>query len=272
MVSTANAVASAAASRVQAAIYNAATATGVDFGYLLDQASVESSLNPDAHAATSSATGLFQFVEQSWLGTVARHGAGHGLDWAANAITRGSDGRYRIADPAIRRAVLDLRRDPAASAAMAAEFAADNRATLESRLGHAVENVDLYLAHFLGAGGATRFLKHIDAAPGGAAADAFPAAARANRAVFFRADGQPRSFAEIRSHFASRFDGGAPGSWRSVQSASVRPERVDALRSFRIKDGSLTRSARADGGGGEIRTGTQARLAYLMLAGLGVTA
>ncbi|HLV85239.1 MAG TPA: transglycosylase SLT domain-containing protein [Devosia sp.] len=40
---------------------------GVDFDYLLQTAMRESSLNPQAKAQTSSAVGLFQFLESTWL-------------------------------------------------------------------------------------------------------------------------------------------------------------------------------------------------------------
>ena len=175
----------------------------------MNQARVESGLNPNARARTSSATGLYQFIEQTWLGTVRRHGAEHGMGWAANAIRQQSNGRFTVADPAMRRAILDLRRNPEAASAMAAEFASDNGHHLEARLGRAAEPVDLYLAHFLGAGGATRFLRAHDANPGGAAAAILPAAARANRTIFYRRDGSARSFAEIRDRFAARIGGGA---------------------------------------------------------------
>src|SRR3954468_15063311 len=194
--------------RVTAAIQLASARTGVQFDYLLSQARMESSLNPNAHARTSSATGLFQFIEQTWLGMVKQHGAAHGLDWAANAIQRGRNGHYYVADPAMRHQILDLRREPEASSAMAAEFASDNGRYLQNRLGRPAEPVDLYLAHFLGAGGAARFLRAHDANPAAAAAAMLPAAARANRAVFFNRDGSARSFAEIRAHFAERMGGG----------------------------------------------------------------
>jgi len=135
-----------------AAIARAAAATGIGFGYLYSQARIESGLDPAAQATTSSARGLYQFVEQSWLATVAQHGGEHGLGWAAAQIERGSDGRYRIADAAARAAVLDLRNDAQAAASMAAASAADNRDYLSARLGREAEPVDLYLAHFLGAG------------------------------------------------------------------------------------------------------------------------
>ncbi|CAN5360521.1 hypothetical protein BH09PSE3_BH09PSE3_13960 [soil metagenome] len=242
MVSTVSNAAQAA--RVQNAIATASARTGVAFSYLYAQAKVESSLNPDAQAATSSATGLYQFVEQSWLGTVARHGAEHGLGAEAAVITRGADGRYRVADPDDRAAILALRRNPEASAAMAAEFAADNRASLENRLGHPVESVDLYLAHFLGAAGAGRFLQAAEADPTAPAAALFPAAARANHAVFYDGSGVSRSLSEIRQRFAVKFDAPAENRPPPLQWAAATPARVT--------------------------NPVNARLAYLMLASLGV--
>jgi hypothetical protein len=258
MVSTISSVGSA---HVHNAIYQAATATGVDFNYLLNQAKIESSLNPDAKARTSSATGLYQFIEQSWLGVVSKHGDEHGLGWAASAITRGSDGRYRVADPAMRAAILDLRRDPDVAAAMAAEFASDNRNYLEKRLGHPVESVDLYLAHFLGAGGATKFLRNYDANSDFPAADLFPAAARSNRAVFYNRDGSARTLADVRERFARKFEGASPSPARAAP-VEARPFYPVIAQRY---DSPSTGSGRT-----ELRA--HARLAYLMLASLGVSA
>ncbi len=268
--------------QVHRAIYNAASATGVDFNYLLNQARVESSLNPDAKARTSSATGLYQFIEQSWLGVVAKHGDTHGLGWASSAITRGNDGRYRVADPDMRAAILDLRRDPDAAAAMAAEFASDNRDHLERRLGHKVESVDLYLAHFLGAAGATKFLRNFDANPEANAADLFPSAARSNRAVFFNRDGSARTLNDVRERFAAKFDGQEPlplrgGVGVGIVSANHRPldgwtlPTPNPVRPVLGHPGDdLGRTP--EGEGLKTELGAKARLAYLMLASLGVSA
>lgn len=250
-----NIAAPSAQSAVHRAIYNASSATGVDFKYLFNQARVESSLNPQAKARTSSATGLYQFIEQSWLGVVAKHGDEHGLGWAASAITRSSDGRYRVADPAMRSAILDLRRDPDASAAMAAEFAADNRDHLETRLGHTVESVDLYLAHFLGAGGATKFLRQLNANPETSAAAVFPAAARSNRAVFYNADGTARSLTDVRARFARKIDRTTPFRSREFIEQRFASTAMQPAHDHRIS-----------------KPNAQARLAYLMLASLGVSA
>ncbi len=202
--------------RVEGAIANAAARTGVDFDFLVRQAKVESDLNPQARARTSSATGLFQFTKQTWLGTLKAHGANHDLGWAADAITRGADGQYRIADPELRARILDLRTQPEAAAAMAAELASDNQDFLGGKLGRAPEAVDLYLAHFLGEAGAARFLEAHDANPDGPAASLLPAAANANRSVFYRADGTQRSFAEIRANFAEKLGGESPPFTPSV--------------------------------------------------------
>jgi hypothetical protein len=243
--------------RVGAAIHRAAARTSVDFSYLLNQAKVESGLDPTAKARTSSATGLFQFIEQTWLGTVKKHGAAHGLAWAADAIRCGPDGRYRIADPDARRAILDLRKDPDAASVMAAEFARDNQAVLEANLDRPVESVDLYLAHFLGAGGASEFLRAHDADPDAPAAELMPAAARANRWVFFNKDGSPCSFAQIRERFAAKIGGTAP----------VTPSRVEELSPnefLPIRTASIAPAV-----AGPRPTPQYARLAYLMLAELG---
>ena len=256
---TINLAESGARGRVTGAIQLAASRTGVDFSYLLGQARIESGLNPNARARTSSATGLFQFIDQTWLATLDRHGAQHGLSWAANAIQRGANGRYYVADPQLRRQILDLRRQPEAASAMAAEFAADNRDYLERRLGRAAEPADLYLAHFLGPAGAARFLAAHDANPNGAAAGLLPAAARANRNIFYGRDGAPRSFAAIRERFASRLDG-AGGN--SAPQRTPSPSREFAP--IRFADYRADPSQPIAGPSPE-----HARLAYLMLAQLG---
>jgi hypothetical protein len=205
----------ASAQRVTAAIAGASVRTGVSFDYLMDQARIESGMRPDARASTSSATGLYQFTKQTWLGTVKQHGAAHGLDWAADAISQNGDGTFSVDDAAIRTRILGMRNSPEAAAAMAAEFAADNGEYLQARLGGSPEPVDLYLAHFLGAEGASRFLTSFRGNPDQSAAPLFPAAASANRSVFYRDDGSARSVSEIRHNFAAKL-GSAPSQSPTV--------------------------------------------------------
>lgn len=196
--------------RVTTAIRTAADSAGVDFDYLYNQARLESGFNPDVRARTSSATGLFQFLDQSWLGVVRQHGAQHGLGWAAAAIRTDRNGRHSVSDPQLQRTIMDLRRQPEAASAMAAAFAADNRAYLSNRLDRPTESVDLYMAHFLGPSGAGRFLEAHAANPDAAAAPAFGREARANRSIFFDRSGAARSYDGIRRLFAERLAAGTP--------------------------------------------------------------
>lgn len=182
----------AARPEVRSAIARASAATGIDFGYLLGQAKLESALNPDARAGTSSAAGLYQFTNGTWLTTLDRHGASHGYGWAGAAIERG-----KVADPALRNQVMALRYDPNASALMAAELASDNRDVLVGVLGREPDPAELYLAHFLGAAGASKFLTALQSDPGQSAAALFPQAAAANRGIFYDPGGGTRSLTEV---------------------------------------------------------------------------
>lgn len=211
---------------VQAAIARAAQKTGVDFSYLLAQARIESSLNPSARAGTSSAAGLYQFTKGTWLNMLDRHGAEHGLDWAASAIDGG-----KVADPGLRAQIMALRYDPDSSALMAAELASDNRAALSARLGREPDPSELYMAHFLGAEGAGRFLSALAVDPTQSAAALLPDAAAANRAIFYD-NGAPRSLggvmALMRAKVSSAMDGGAlpvmaGGDWTMAAAPALGP-------------------------------------------------
>lgn len=255
--------------RVTNAIAMASRRTGVDFSYLLGQAKIESSLNPTARATTSSATGLYQFIDQSWLAVIDKHGSDYGLGWASDAISQGSNGRYYVADPELRQQILDLRKHPETASVMAAQHAADNKAYLEQKLGRDAEPVDLYLAHFLGVGGASKFLSVHDRAPGATAASLFPAAARANRSIFYDKAGQARSFADIRDRFAAKLQKSSAPLGGDIQYASAAlpsgAKTVQPADYVRIETQRL--SEQVDVG---IRPQPQtARLAYLMLATLG---
>ncbi len=194
--------------RVRSAIAQASKSTGMDFDYLLGQAQLESGLNPGARAGTSSATGLYQFIDQSWLGIIKQHGSEYGLGWASNAIQR-SGNRWVVSDPATKNAILALRNNPEVSASMAAEFASDNQASIEKDLGRGATGTDLYMAHFLGLGGAKSFLRTMQTNPGASGAAMFPAAARANRSIFYDAGGNARSLGDIYQRFAAKLDKGA---------------------------------------------------------------
>ena len=138
---------------------------------------------------------------------VDKHGAQYGLGTYADAITRRADGTPVVANRTLRKEILDLRKDPRVSALMAAEYAGENKRYLESKLDRPITDTDLYLAHFLGAGGATRFLSAMDSNPSTRAAAVMPAAASANRGVFYASStGRALSLQAVYDRFERKFD------------------------------------------------------------------
>ncbi|MEM8988677.1 MAG: transglycosylase SLT domain-containing protein [Pseudomonadota bacterium] len=201
---------SGAAAGVVSAIETAAARTGVGFEYLLKAAERESAFNPNAEAKTSSAAGLFQFIEQTWLDTVKRFGPAHGLGEAAAQIERAASGRYAIADPVARQQILDMRFDPDKASLMAGEMTREAKLRLEEELGRPVDEGDLYAAHFLGVNGARKMIEAADQTPNTSAAELFPAAAKANKRIFYD-NGRPRSAEEVLALLkAPHQDGAAP--------------------------------------------------------------
>ncbi|MPZ39743.1 MAG: transglycosylase SLT domain-containing protein [Rhizobiales bacterium] len=193
------------ASRVVDAIQRAAQATGASFEYLLATAKVESNFNPDLKARTSTATGLFQFIEQTWLGMMKNAGRALGFSDYADAISRNSSGRYQVSDPGLRTEILQLRRDPAANAAMAGAFTQHNAVALSQRIGRRPTDSELYMAHFFGTGGAGQLINATKDHPQANAAALFPAAARANHSIFYDRQGNARSVAGVYSELNRRY-------------------------------------------------------------------
>ncbi|MGN6514855.1 MAG: lytic transglycosylase domain-containing protein [Rhizomicrobium sp.] len=206
---------------ILAALKQASVATGTDFNYLLDTAMRESGLKSAAKAGTSSASGLFQFVEQTWLGLVKQHGGQYGLGSYASQISQGADGRYHVDNAADRSAILSLRNNPQVASVMEGEYANQCRSTLEGALGRDVCNGELYAAHFLGTQAATKLIRMTENQPDANAAKAFPAAADANENVFYHADGTPKTVSEVYA-WAMREPSGA----KTVMQAAAKPAPV----------------------------------------------
>lgn len=206
----------------------AADATGIPFDYLVKTAKRESNLNPEAKAASSSATGLFQFIEQTWLGLVKREGAGLGLTDAANAIQRDGAGRYSVPDAETRQQILALRKDPTLSARLAGIFTADNKASLREAFGREPSGGELYIAHFMGAGGARELISQAASNPERSAASVFPDAASANRSIFFDGKGRARTTREVYARLVSFHDGAdavmPPTNVAAANPAAAPPE------------------------------------------------
>ena len=182
---------------VLAALRDASRKTGSDFEYLLTTAQRESSLNSAAKSKASSALGLFQFIDQTWLGLIKRFGGRHGLGAFAAEIQQGESGGYSVAAAETKSAILALRQDPAVSALMAGEAANETKESLQCALGRQVCTGELYAAHFLGATRARQLIALKQAEPDTRADLHFPQAAKANRSVFYNADGSAKTVGEV---------------------------------------------------------------------------
>src|SRR5271154_3882971 len=208
-VDTSNATATAGVDssrvRVTGAIKQGANSTGASFQYLLATAKMESDFNPTAGASTSSAHGLYQFIDQTWLGTVKEAGAQLGYSNYADAITKSSSGTYSVSDPAARTAIMKLRDDPVASSAMAAVLTQSNSFELTGKIGRRPTDSELYMAHFMGVGGAAKLIANAEDNPQASGARLFPNAAAANRSIFYDSTGRARSVYEVYANLNSRY-------------------------------------------------------------------
>ncbi len=166
---------------VMAALKMAARSTGVGFDYLVKTAQRESNFDPNAKAGTSSATGLFQFTDATWMSMLERYGARHGV---------GVEGQSRAE-------LLALRKDAKLSSLMAGELAGENARILEKKLGRPATSAELYTAHFMGPSDAGRLIQAARANKAGDAADMFPSAAKANVNVFRGKDGADLTVAQL---------------------------------------------------------------------------
>lgn len=208
-VDTSNATATAGVDpsrlRIAGSIKQAASTTGTSFEYLLATAKMESNFNPTASASTSSARGLYQFIDQTWLGTVKEAGVQLGYGKYADAITKTASGSYSVSDSAARTAIMKLRDDPDAASSMAAVLAQSNSFKLTGKIGRRPTDGELYMAHFMGVGGAARLISSAEDNPNASAARLFPNAAAANRSIFFDRSGHARSVSEVYSELTSRY-------------------------------------------------------------------
>jgi hypothetical protein len=191
--------------RIAGAIKQAANTTGTSFEYLLATAKMESNFNPTAGASTSSARGLYQFIDQTWLGTVKEAGAQLGYGNYADAISKSASGSYSVSNPADRTAVMKLRDDPAAASSMAAVLAQSNSFKLTGKIGRRPTDGELYMAHFMGVGGAAKLISNAEDNPNASGARLFPNAAAANRPIFYDHSGRARSVSEVYSVLSARY-------------------------------------------------------------------
>lgn len=177
-------------------IVEASRKTGANSGYLLHIALRESGLVLAAQAPTSSATGPFQFIQQTWYQMLGAYGPKHGFE-AEAALLRKQGNSFTPVSAAAREELLALRTDPYVAALMAGELTMENRRILTGLLGRAPGHGELYAAHVFGPSGAATLIKTRQEAAATSAASLMPTAAAANRWLFYKPGGQARTVAEL---------------------------------------------------------------------------
>ncbi len=201
--------------KVQNAISIASRRTNASFDYLVNTARRESSFKASAKSPSSSAAGLFQFIEGTWLKVVKEDGDRLGLSDIAKNIRKTSSGKYYVPNKGQRREILALRHDPETSALVAAAYTEKNESYVRSRIGRTPSDGELYLAHFLGPGSAAKMIQLAERQPDAPANRYFPAAARANKSIFYK-NGRPRSLEQVHKILiSSHVDGQNSGVRRS---------------------------------------------------------
>jgi hypothetical protein len=218
---------------VSTAIERASKATGVDFSFLLRTAKRESGYNAGAKAQNSSAGGLFQFVDQTWMGTLKKHGAKYGYARYADLIQQSADGHYEVNGAEARKVVMDLKLDPRAASLMAGELTSDHASYLRGRVGREPTGGELYAAHFLGPKGSAQLIEAYQSRPRASAAGLFPDAAEANPSIFYH-QGRALSVAEVYSNLTGGGSESAAPVTQNSETSGAFVQYATARRAERV--------------------------------------
>ena len=180
----------------------AANVAGVNPLVMMTMAMIESSLNPNAAARTSSAKGLYQFLDGTWKEMMRKYANKHGIPEGTTQF------------------------DPVANSLLGAEFLKENAKVSESVMNRPASAVDYYIPHFFGAGGARTFYRHLQKNPNAPAAEVLTAQARANKPIFYK-NGKPRSFAEVYQYFTSKMSSNESYARKYVPNTGTTNNVVD---------------------------------------------
>ncbi|CAK0779306.1 DNA-binding protein [Azospirillaceae bacterium] len=202
----------------------------VPFADILAKAANESNFNARERSRSSSAAGPFQFIEQTWLEMLKRHGSAYGLGREiANIDMR--HGVASVRNQGARKRLLDLRHDIHLSAGMAARYLDESGQTLKRILKRDPSDDERRMAYLLGPGGAAKLVNASLRHPGGSASDTLPQAAQANRPLFFSRDGGALTNREAVSRITSFLS-------KDVRRFSNMPEDGSPLTTDRMMEDS----------------------------------
>lgn len=126
----------------------------------------------------ATASGKYQFIESTWKEMVDKHNLGYSLNDRFN--------------PEKSQKVMEL-------------FTKENENYLTKKLGRSLNDADLYSAHFLGAGGAEKFLKTVNKNPNKLATEHFSGKVLSdNKSVMYNKDGSPRTVEGVYAELGRR--------------------------------------------------------------------
>lgn len=188
------------------AIQLASHRTKISTDYLITTAYMEAHFDANARSATSSAAGMYQFIDSTWLQLMAEHGHDYGWAGFAQEIACTPSGRCKYKGRDGLTKVMDLRYDGMTATFLSAELARSNKADMERALARKVTDSELYLAHVLGSAGAITLIKAKEAGSSDTAASLFPAAADANRSLFYRSRRHALTCGEFYGAMQDRWD------------------------------------------------------------------
>lgn len=166
---------------------NSAKQAGIDYGFTTQ-------IKDAAGKPTSSAVGVTQMTGGTFLGLMKNP------DIAAAIQPYVKTDLSKLTDAEL----LELRKDRTVSILSGGAYAAQNTKTLENALGRSVSSAEVYMAHFMGAGGAIGFINAYQNNPSQSAAKLMPKAAEANKPVFYK-DGKELSVSEIYGNISNGF-------------------------------------------------------------------
>lgn len=156
--------------------------------FFLNLGLAESTLRPSAKAETSSARGLFQHLDKTWLNLVEKYGEDNGI------YSQDMD----------KEEILALRDNPAYSTRMAVALTKENEESFKRSFDREPEDEELYAMHFFGAGTGKTFIKAVEDTPNGIAENMFKRQAEANQGIFYDQDGSPVTLKEVKRRLSKK--------------------------------------------------------------------
>ena len=182
--------------------YGVAHDTGVNGAFLERVAYIESHGDTFAHARGTSAEGLFQFTDATFLKLLADHGQEVGVVDAKDYITK-SGQFHKAISQRTRDAILALKDNPVLASKLEALKIKDDAALLQQKIGRPPTNAEIYAAHFLGVTSAINLIAAAVYHPQLAADRLDMSAAWHNHSIFYQ-NNIPRTAAEIMALFQHR--------------------------------------------------------------------